>query len=303
MWKAYAFVMLAIILFSGNFIAGKVATAEIAPFTLAWLRTLIALLVLLIFARQEFKYARSLMLKNWKALYGMALTGVVLFPALVYTSLNYTTTINASIVEALTPSVAMVLSFLFLRERFTGLQVTGVVISFSGVLYIITQGSLGVLVELGFNIGDLIMLMAVISWAFYSLLVNKHGSKFPMYGSLLFMLAMGNGTLLVLSAILEWIPGGFDIDWSAKVVWSVLYTGVFPAVIALLAWNQAVAMIGPSKASVFLNLIPVVTAIMAFVFLGEAMTSAQFLGGALVLGGVYMTTRKRRQKKEEKATP
>lgn len=303
MWKAYAFVMLAIILFSGNFIAGKVATEEIAPFTLAWFRTLIALLVLLAFARQEFKYARPLMLKNWKALYGMALTGVVLFPALVYTSLNYTTTINASIVEALTPSVAMVLSFLFLRERFSGLQVVGVIVSFSGVLYIITQGSLEVLLELGFNIGDLIMLTAVISWAFYSLLVNNHGSKFPMYGSLLFMLAMGSGTLFVLSAILEWIPGGFDIDWSAKVVWSVLYTGVFPAVIALLAWNQAVAMIGPSKASVFLNLIPIVTAIMALVFLGEAMTSAQFLGGALVLGGVYMTTRKRRQKKGEKATP
>ena len=84
MWKAYALVMLAIILFSGNFIAGKVATAAIAPFTLAWLRTLIAFLLLLTFARQEFKYARPVMMKNWKALYGMALTGVVLFPALVY---------------------------------------------------------------------------------------------------------------------------------------------------------------------------------------------------------------------------
>ncbi|GGC94466.1 multidrug DMT transporter [Thalassobacillus devorans] len=301
MWKAYALVMLAIILFSGNFIAGKVATAAIAPFTLAWLRTLIAFLLLLTFARQEFKYAQLVMVKNWKALYGMALTGVVLFPALVYTSLNYTTTINASIVEALTPSVAMVLGFLFLGEHFTPSQLTGVLVSFLGVLYIITQGSWEVLAGLGFNIGDLIMLSAVVSWAFYSLLVNKHGPKFPMYGSLLFMLGMGNVTLLVMAAVIEWLPRGFEIDWSSQVIWSVLYTGIFPAVIALIAWNQAVSMIGPSKAAVFLNLIPVVTAVMAFTFLGEAMTSAQLVGGVFVLGGVYMTTR--RQKKREAANP
>ncbi|WP_181350805.1 DMT family transporter [Thalassobacillus sp. CUG 92003] len=300
--KAYGLVLFAIILFSGNFIAGKLAAEAIPPFTLAWFRTFIALLLVLTFARRQFKHTRKTMLQEWKALTGMAITGIVLFPALVYMALDYTTTINASIVEALTPSVAIILSFFFLNERLGKRQLLGVIISFLGVIYIVTQGSLEVLLNLGFNLGDLIMLGAVICWATYSLLVTKHGPKFPLYGSLLFMLLVGNAVLFVVAALGEWMFGGLQIDWSMKVLFSVLYTGIFPAVIALLAWNMAVAMIGPAKTSIFLNLIPVVTAALAFLFLGETIAMQQILGGAFVLLGVFLTTKQNKAYRQQQGS-
>lgn len=296
MWKSYALLILATILFSGNFIVGKVATESIPPFTLAFMRSMIAFLVLFCIGFKDWKRHKNYLFRQWKPLYGMALTGIVLFPGLVYTSLNYTTTINAAIVEAMTPVVAILLGFIFMKERFTFYQLFGVLISIIGVLYIITNGSMATLLSLSFNIGDVIMLLAVLSWAVYSILVKQHGHKFTVYGSLLMMLFFAAVTLLILSAVLEWSHGGFDFDWSMRSILGLLYIGIFPAVIALLAWNKAVGQIGPSQASVFLNLIPFFTAVMALVFLQESLLWLQIIGGMLVLLGVYISTRVKKDK-------
>lgn len=298
LWKSYLLLLLATILFSGNFIVGKLAAVSIPPYTLAFLRVMIALLLLSIIGWKDLMRNRRFLLSQWKPLYGMALTGIVGFPSLVYLSLLYTTTINAAIVESMTPVVAIVLGFILLKERFSLLQLTGVSISILGGIYVVTEGAFSSIFSLQFNVGDLIMLLAVLNWAIYSILVKQYGHRFTVYGSLLTMLMMAAITLFVMSALLEWRHGGFPVDWSWTSLLGLLYIGIFPAVVALLAWNKAVSLIGPSKASIFLNLIPFFTALMAVLFLDEALYGEQVLGGILVLAGVYISTRVKKRKKD-----
>jgi drug/metabolite transporter (DMT)-like permease len=283
--------MLAVIIFSGNFIVGKIVTDTIPPFTLALLRSFIAFLCMIPIGFNQWKYFRPLWGKEWKALFTMSLTGIVLFTGLVYSAIKHTTTINAAIVEATTPVFAILLGYIFLKERFNKLQILGTILSLIGVIWIITKGSLEILQSLSFNVGDLVMLMAVISWAVYSLLVKRHNAKFPAYGGLLVMLFMATIILLPMAAI-EW-QNDIDIQWNLSIILGLLYVGFFPSILALIAWNKAVGVIGPSRASVFLNFVPVFTTIGAILFLDESLEWLHVLGGLLVLIGVYLTTRRR----------
>jgi drug/metabolite transporter (DMT)-like permease len=294
LWRSYLFLILAVIMFSGNFIVGKIITDTIPPFTLSLLRSFIAFLIMIPIGFKEWKTYRPLWRQEWKPLFGLSLTGIVLFTSLIYTSVNYTTTINASIVEATTPVFAIILGYFFLKERFNYLQITGTVLSLFGVIWIITKGSFEVFLSLSFNIGDIIMLIAVLSWAVYSLFVKRHNAKFPTYGGLLVMLFIATLILLPLAA-LEWI-NGIDIQWKLSLLFGLLYVGIFPSILALIFWNKAVAVIGPSRASVFLNFVPVFTTTGAVLFLNEALEWLQIMGGIFVLFGVYLTTKTRRTK-------
>lgn len=284
--------MLAVIIFSGNFIVGKVVTDTIPPFTLAFLRSSIAFLCMIPIGFKEWKYLRPLWGKEWKPLFTMSLTGIVLFTGLVYSAIKHTTTINASIVEATTPVFSILLGYIFLKERFNTLQIFGTALSLFGVIWIITKGSLEILQSLSFNVGDLIMLMAVISWAVYSLLVKGHNAKFPAYGGLLVMLFMATIMLLPMAA-LEW-KNGIDIQWNLSIILGLVYVGIFPSILALICWNKAVGVIGPSRASVFLNFVPVFTTIGAVIFLDESLEWIHVVGGMLVLFGIYLTTKTKR---------
>jgi len=185
--KAYILLVLAAMFYAGNLIIGKPVTAEIPAITLSFFRYVIAALILLPLGYREWKENRDLWKKEWKAILVLSITGLVLFNIFVYLALNYTTTINAGIVEGTGPIFTLLLTFLWLGDRFTKKQTLGVFISLFGVFFVITKGSIDVISSLAFNSGDLIMLLAMISWAFYSIFIKKHMWKFPTYGSLLVM--------------------------------------------------------------------------------------------------------------------
>ncbi|WLR50770.1 DMT family transporter [Bacillus tianshenii] len=290
MLKAYILLLLAITFFSGNFIVGKSVADTIPPFTLALCRASLALFFVSLFGFRQWKRHLLLWKKEWKPLAGMALTGIVGFTALVYLSLHYTTTINASIVEASTPIVVALFSIIFLKEKLQRHQYVGIILSFIGVLWVVTEGSIQRLLSLSLNTGDFIMVLAVFSWAIYSLLVKEHSWKFPLYGSLLSMLFIAVLVLfpLALTEAQQWS----SINWSTPVLLQLLYLGIFPSVLALTSWNKAVEIIGPSKASTFLNLIPVFTSIGAVLLLNETFLFVQLYGGLLVIIGVFITTRR-----------
>jgi drug/metabolite transporter (DMT)-like permease len=135
----------------------------------------IALLFLLPVGYRQVIDFRHVWVREWKPLVGLAITGIVGFNVLMYVSLNYTTSIHAAIVDASTPVVAAILGFFLLKERLTGRQTMGIVLSISGVLWIITGGSWEIVRSLSFNIGDLIMFTAVVFWAIYSIIIKLHG--------------------------------------------------------------------------------------------------------------------------------
>ncbi|TFB13920.1 DMT family transporter [Filobacillus milosensis] len=287
MIRSYIFLIVTVMIFSGNLIVGK-AINDLPPVTIAFFRTLIAFTVVLPFGYKQFRYYYSILKENLWPLIGIALTGITTFNVLVYLSLNFTTSTNAGIVEATTPAFAMILSFLILKERLRIKHIIGTVISFIGALWVLTQGSFQALLQLEFNIGDITMLVAMVVWAFYTLIVKQHNHKFPILGGTLAMVGLGAMVLLP-AMMLEWFLVGVPTQLTTVSSWSgLLYLGIFPSFIALILWNQAVSDLGPSLSSVFLNLLPFFTTIGAVIFLDEQVVAAQIIGGVLVVIGVIM---------------
>lgn len=294
MRNPYVLLLIAMILYAGNLIVGKPVVNQVPPFTLTLLRYTVAFAVVLPLGFTQWKYNQPLWKKEWKGLILLSLSGLVMFNGLVYLALRYTTSINAAIVESSTPIFAFLLGFLFMNERFRKIQLAGVLLSLVGVFIVITEGSKEIITTLSFNPGDLIMLAAMVAWSFYSIFIKQHMWKFPAYGGLLVMFVIAIVFLVPLS-LLESSQWG-SIEWSWGVVSGLIYLGVFPSLVALIAYNAAIKEIGPSQASIFLNFIPVFTVIGAVIFLGEKLMIIQLIGSALVISGVLITTRKAPEK-------
>ncbi|MGY4691287.1 DMT family transporter [Salibacterium sp. K-3] len=286
--KAYLLLLLTAVIFSGNIIVGK-AINDLPPYTIAFFRTAIAFLVILPLGWKEAKRYKKTFQKEWKAVLGMALTGVAFFNSFIYASLQFTSSTNVAIMEASIPVFTILCSMVFLHERLDQKQWLGVVLSLGGAVWVITEGSWELIRSLGFNTGDVIMLAAVAAWTAYSILVKFHMMKLPVYGSLVVMLAIANITLLPIAAV-EWSLGGFPAVWQPDHMMGLLYLGIFPSLIALVFWNKGVEEVGPSQASVFLNLLPVFVMAGSFLFLGETVTMVQVLGALVVITGVFLTT-------------
>ncbi|MFC4401541.1 DMT family transporter [Gracilibacillus xinjiangensis] len=289
--KAYLLLILTAIFYAGNLIVGKPVTAEIPPITLSFFRYLIAAFVILPLGYREWKNNKALWKKEWKAILSLSVTGLVFFNIFVYSALNYTTSINAGIVEASTPIFTLLLTLLLFGEKFNHKQMVGVFISLFGVFIVITKGSLEVIMGLQFNSGDLIMLLAMITWALYSILIKNHIWKFPTYGALLVMSVVA--LIIFIPLMLLEMKGIKQIEWSWPIIGGLIYLGIFPSLIALIAYNKGVQEIGPSRASIFLNLVPVFTMTGAVVFLQEAVTIVQITGVLFVIVGVIVTNRTR----------
>ncbi|MFD2705995.1 DMT family transporter [Salibacterium lacus] len=287
--KAYLLLLLTAVIFSGNIIVGK-GINDLPPYTIAFFRTAIAFLVILPLGWKEVRRYKHVFVQEWKAVLGLALTGVAFFNSFIYASLQFTSTTNVAIMEASIPVVTIICSMLFLHERLDKKQWLGVVLSLGGAVWVITEGSWEVIRSLGFNTGDLIMLAAVGTWAAYSILVKIHMMKFPVYGSLVVMLAIANIVLLPIAGF-EWRLGGFPDVMQPGYMMGLLYLGIFPSLIALTFWNKGVEEVGPSQASVFLNLLPVFVMVGSLLFLEETVTLVQLFGALVVIGGVFLTTK------------
>ncbi|WP_018924421.1 DMT family transporter [Salsuginibacillus kocurii] len=292
--RAYIFLVIVMILFSGNILVGR-AINDLPPVTIAFIRCFLAFLILLPLGWGQIKRHQEIFRTEWKGIVAMGVTGVALFNILVYAALQFTTSTNVAIIETAMPVFTITLGLFFLREYLNKYQWIGIALSLAGALWVITQGSLTVLLSLSFNIGDLLMVGGVIVWALYSVFVKQHNHKYPPYGGLTLMLGLAC-MIQFPFAVWEWLMLKPNI-WELPQVAGLLYLGIFPSVIALLLFNQAVADIGPSRASIFFNLLPVFTMIGAVTLLNEQVTFEQIAGAVLVIGGVLLTTRKTKTEK------
>lgn len=288
-WKSpYLLLVLATLLWGGNFVIGRGFADIIPPFTLALSRWLIAFIFLLPFAKNDLIKNTALWKKEWKTLFWMSLTGIVGFNTLLYIAVHYTTSINAALINAPTPALIMLLSLIFLKEKVHKNHLIGILFSIIGVIWIVSRGSIEALFSFTINKGELWMLVAITSWSIYSIIVKKNADRLPAAGAFLATIMIGI-IILVPFSVYE-LATDKPMIFSLKSFAGLLFIGIFASVVAFLSWNKAVTDIGPGKASPFLNLIPVFASIFAISFLGEKLTSAQLIGGAITIIGVFITT-------------
>lgn len=286
----YFLLVLATILWGGNFVIGRAITDSMPPFTLSLLRWCTAFIIFLPFAWSHLKKEHAQLKKNWHILILMSITGIAGFNSLLYLALHYTTSINASLVNTSTPIVIYILSFFILREQLNRNQMIGTVLSLAGLFFILSKGSLAVLVNFSFNFGDFIVLAAVVCWSIYSILIKRYTGILPGYSTFLVCIAVGILVLLPF-AFYETFILKIPILWSSSSVFTILYTGVFASIVAFISWNTAVVRVGANKAGIFLNLIPVFAVIFAVLFIGEKIMWYQLAGGLSVIAGVYLSAR------------
>jgi drug/metabolite transporter (DMT)-like permease len=286
----YLLLILATCIWGGNFVAGKALVLHIPPITLAAARWMIAFLCLLPFYGKTAWRLKHEFLTNWKMVLFLSLTGVAGFNSLTYVAVQYTGSINASLMNSATPIFVVLITWAVMKERLAWWALPGIGVSILGVCWIISQGDLSALLRLSVNKGDMFMLVAVLCWALYSVGMKKMAGRFPASPFLLVQITVALMVLIPSSSI-EWIIKAPEVSWGPALVSGLLYVGIFASIVAFLSWNKAIELAGPQRCAGFLNFIPLFSAIFATTFTGEALQLYHLLGALSIVLGVYMTNR------------
>lgn len=286
----YFLLVFVVVFFSGNILIGKAIT-DLTPLTIAFFRLFVAFLVVLPIGILSAWKNRKLFWEYKKPFAIMSLTGVTFFNTFIYAALQFTSASNVSVLETVIPVVTIILSSWLLKEKLRKMQWYGVILSVFGALWVVLGGEFTQITAINWNVGDFIMIGAIICWAVYSVFVKQYMHLFPPIAALLVMISISHVVLFPI-ILIEWSLLGIPEIFQLKYIISLVYLGVFPSFIALLLYNNAVQKIGASKASLFLNFLPVVTMVGAYIWLGESISGMQIIGALLVIGGVIITTQK-----------
>ncbi len=293
---AYVFVNLSCLLWASNFVLGRFLRDDIGPLTLTTSRVVMAsLFYAVVLGRSAVR--ERLLPSHWVLLIGMALTGVIGFPFLLYRGLQLTTATDAVLINATGPLVTAVLAAILLKERLFVRHVLGGLITFFGVGFIVGGGSLKRLHQWHVNIGNLYVLLAVVLWGLYSVIGRKATQSKSVFSVTVISTWMAL-PLFIGGAAVGWEPT--TANWSWYLILAVVYIGIFPSGIAFLSWNEGVRRVGANRAMVFYNMLPVYGSILGVILLGEPFGAPHFIGGGLIIAGSFIaiwsdlrTTRRR----------
>ena len=273
---------------SGNFFSGKIAfLSDLSPFKLSFFRWILALLILLPFTYAQIIKDLEYYKKNILLMTVISILGVTIFNSFTYISLQTTMVINSTLMASVAPVMMIGFSWLIFRTKTTTLQFTGIVLSLLGAFAIVLKGNLNNLYNLYFTAGDLWMLAAVVSWCLYSVLLKKIDSKTSQLANLEVMIIIG-----VIFIIPFYIMESFNSTYlpSTGLDLAIIgYVAVFASIVAFFSWNKGVSIIGPNRASLFLHLIPVFSAIWAISFLNEKFAFFHVIGVLFILSGIILS--------------
>lgn len=282
-WRVYLFLVLANLFWAGNYVVGHLVAGRISPLQLTSIRWAVAAPLLIALAmlidRPDWRAA----LREWPMHLLQACLGLIAFCLFSYEALTHTTALNAALVGATNPALIAVVAALVIRQRMRPAASTGLAISLLGVLLILTDGQLLQVFTTDYNVGGLFMLGAVAVWTAYT--VIGRSLQTPPVASAAVQAVMA---AVLLAPVSLSIGGPMTLDSAGW--WGVAYICVFPSVLSLMLWNISVKKIGAARAGVYLNLMPVFTALLALA-MGSPITLVQLIGGALVIAGVWLTSR------------
>lgn len=282
----YVYLTILPFIWSTNFVMGKVLVREIPPLTMVTIRFSIAALVLAILLKHNEKKYRKPEKKDFLPLIMMGITGVLGFNSLLYAGLRYTTSTNGAIINALLPVLTAVLSVTVVKEQFCLRKLLGLALSLAGVLLITIQGSWEVLATLHLNPGDVLVFLATASWAVYSIIGRFVLGRFSPLCVTTYSCFFG--LILLYPAMFLELNRSAQFSFSWLAVAALIYLGIIASVLSYFLWNRGVQEIGPGKTACFYNLLPLYSAVLASIFLGEKIHWYHLAGGGMVLLGVCL---------------
>lgn len=287
-WHAYAFLTITSMCWGLNAVLGRAAVGEVSPMTLVILRWLGVAILVLIFTHKDLISAWPTLKKHLLFIGAMSIVGFTAFNTLFYIAAHSTTAVNIGILQGSIPVFVLLGAFVAYRTRVTPMQVIGVPVTIAGVVIVAVGGDLERLKALAFNHGDLLMLLACFFYASYTVGLQRR-PKVPvmaMFGMLAFgaLIASVPGLLYEISTATFVAPTGKG--------WMLIgLVALFPSFLAQITFMKGVEAIGPGRAGIFVNLVPIFAAMMAVIFLGEVFKTYHAIALVLVLGGIWIAER------------
>tara|TARA_B100001248_G_scaffold87287_1_gene64110 strand:+ start:2079 stop:2936 length:858 start_codon:yes stop_codon:yes gene_type:complete len=283
--------VLATLFWSGNFIVGKFATLfQIPPLSLNFLRWVLVWFILIPFTFKEILNKKNYIKANWMLISFMGIITISTFNSVVYFALNYTQVINAVLMLAGIPALVMILSSIMKIERANIFQLVGLILSILGVAMIISNADIQKILTLNFNKGDLWMLVCVLSWSLYSTLLKKKKLELSQFTFIQLMVTVG--LIFLIPQYFYERSIGLEIPINKFFIAILLYVVIFPAIAAYYCWQKAIELIGPNRSAIFVQLMPLFSALMAILIFNEKFQLYHLIGGTFIVSGIYLSNRK-----------
>ncbi|CAH2212054.1 DMT family transporter [Tepidibacter aestuarii] len=279
--------IIATVFWSGAFIAGKFSVAEFPVFSLTFFRFFFAVITtfaIIIKKGDNYKIEKT----DIFLFIQLGIIGMVGYHVFFFLALKYTTAVNSSLIAATNPIITTVLAFVFFKENIKPKNIISILASFLGVTLIITDGDLKLLANFHFNIGDLLMIIAVVCWAIYSVISKKALKKYKP------IIVTSYSFLVCVISLIPFVimekPWVYLPNTSMKGWMSVLYMSIFASVIGYSIQQVSIKKIGASKTSLYINLVPVFSMILAYFILGESISIIKLVSAVLIISGVLLNT-------------
>ncbi|WP_210014387.1 DMT family transporter [Pseudomonas palmensis] len=278
----YFYPVIAAFLWGSNTIITKLCANVLSPVEIGFYRWLVAALILTPVVIKSIIIDYHVLKSCLPKLCVLGFLGGVVFQCLAYYAAHYTTATNMGIIQSLMPIMALILSVAFLNSAVSVGGILGVVVSAVGVVVVVSRGDFIVFVEHGINRGDLLMLVATLAFSFYGFYVHKWRLNVPLLQSVYIQAVVATIVLLPLFVVTP------KNQISAESSFYIAFAGVAASIFAPLLWMHGISKIGAARASLFFNLVPVTTALLAVALLDEKMTVSVLVGGGLSILGVLI---------------
>jgi drug/metabolite transporter (DMT)-like permease len=275
---------------AGNAVVGRALVGHFPPLALSFARWALALVLLAPFAIGAVRVHRAAIRAHLPVLALTALLGVGCYNSLQYLALQTSTAVNATLIGASGPIMTLLVGAAWFNSPVRKRQGAGAALSVIGVLWVIARGELTHLLRLQFDAGDVIMLVATLTWSLYTWLLQSRRPPLPLSAFLFVQIALG-ATMILPFAVAEYALTGASAAPTASNAAALLYVALLPSLIAYYCWDRGVARAGAVLPMYFVNLTPVFAGLLSWLLLGEAVGWHHLAGGALILAGIHLATR------------
>jgi drug/metabolite transporter (DMT)-like permease len=285
----YSEALFAVIVWGASFVATKIALQDTSPITIVWLRFLMGVIILGIAVgyRRQFAFPNK---KEWAYFALLGFLGITFHQWLQSNALRTSEAGTSAWIVSTTPVFMALLGWLILKEAPGWVKTLGILLAFVGVLIVISKGNLHAISIGRFGApGDLLILISAVNWAVFSVLSRRGLKTYP--ASLMMFYVMSFGWLFTSLLFLP-TKGFAEISNLTFSGWmGISFLGIFCSGLAYIAWYDALKALTTAQTGVFLYIEPIVTVVLAFFLLREAITAALLLGGAIILFGVWLVNR------------
>jgi drug/metabolite transporter (DMT)-like permease len=282
---AYALLLTAPAMFAGNQITARALGGELPANALAFWRWAIAALIMTVLTWRELWEGRQAILDELPVLFVLGFLGVVVCGPPVYIAGATTAATNIALIYAVSPILIVAISAILFRERLTLVRALGIALAVTGVLIVVFKGDPGMFARLAFVPGDLWVAFAMSGWSVYVLILQHKKSRLGAAARFTAICVLG--TLALLPFYVWEASTGPTLGLDGRTVGAVLFLALVPAVGAYQAYGYAQRVLGPGPTSLGMYLGPIYVALIAFAVIGEPIRFYHWIGGALILLGVW----------------